>query len=67
MSGRGQTVTLGEPNEGPLVAPLQNFAVLPESAMCGRLPVGKGFVERFCKVGRFCWGGRPPYRIAVPE
>jgi hypothetical protein len=24
----------------------------PIRAMCGRLPVGKGFAERFCKIGR---------------
>ncbi len=30
----------------------QTLDLLPRSAMCGRLPVGKGFVERLCKAGR---------------
>ena len=30
---------------------MQTFRVLPVCAMCGRLPVGKGFVERFCQAG----------------
>lgn len=30
----------------------ETFGLLPRCAMCGRLPVGKGFVERFCKAGR---------------
>src|ERR671913_199743 len=32
MSGLGQSVTLGRPNEGLLVAPLRNFGLLPERA-----------------------------------
>jgi hypothetical protein len=52
MTARGQSVTLGGPNEGLLSVPLKKFGVLPERAMCGRLPVGKGFVERFCQAGR---------------
>ena len=33
MSTQGQSVTLGGPNEGPLVAPLQKLGVLPERAI----------------------------------
>jgi hypothetical protein len=34
----GQIVTLGEPNEGPLVAPLQKFGLVLERARSGRCP-----------------------------
>jgi hypothetical protein len=33
----GQIVTLGEPNEGPLVAPLQKFGLVLERARKGHL------------------------------
>ncbi len=45
---RPQARSLG----GRLAATLRKYGSGQLSAMCGRLPVGKGFVERFCKVGR---------------
>jgi hypothetical protein len=35
-SAQGQSVMLGGPNEGPFIASLQKFGVLPERATTGR-------------------------------
>jgi hypothetical protein len=64
----GQSVTLGEPNEGPLVAALQKFRVLPERATSG--PSGSQTNDGLPKTGswpRTYGKNRTPGNYRSPE